>query len=155
MADAVNEACHTQETPLFINDDIQLALDICSAGVHLGQNDGTLVDARIALGKSAILGRTCHNSHTLMEQAIADSANYCAFGRVFQSQTKPNAPVLERNILTALVEKCTVPVVAIGGITLENGREVLDTGVAALAVCGAIFHAPDIGEASRRLTELF
>ena len=84
LADAVHEACLMKKLPLLINDDTQLALDISSAGVHLGQSDGALTDSRIALGKSAIIGRTCHDSPALMKKAIVDGANYCAFGRHFQ-----------------------------------------------------------------------
>ena len=155
LADAVDEACRIKEIPLLINDDTKLALDIGSTGVHLGQSDGALIDSRIALGKSAIIGRTCHDSPALMKKAIADGASYCAFGRLFQSQTKPNAPVLPLDALSELAKQCTIPVVAIGGITCENGRAVLDTGVAILAVSGAIFRTSDIGEASRCLAELF
>ncbi len=155
LADAVNEACRSQATPLLINDDPELALNIGSAGVHLGQSDGSLTDSRIILGKSAIIGRTCHDSPALMEKAVTDGASYCAFGRLFQSQTKPNAPVISLDVLSQLAKQCTIPIVAIGGITCDNGRAVLDTGVAMLAVCGAIFHKRDIGEASRCLAELF
>lgn len=90
-----------------------------------------------------------------MEQAVADGASYCAFGRLFESDTKPDASSLSLNQLKELVSKCPIPTVAIGGITLDNGLQILDTGVAMLAVSGAVFRAKEIGEAARRLSELF
>ena len=124
-------------------------------GVHLGQTDGSLSEVRKDLGADAILGRTCHDSRELMEEAVADGATYCAFGRLFESNTKPAASGLSLRQLGVLVGECPIPVVAIGGITADNGRQVLDTGVSMLAVSGAVFRAKDIGEAARRLTELF
>jgi thiamine-phosphate pyrophosphorylase len=90
-----------------------------------------------------------------MEEAVAEGATYCAFGRLFESDTKPSAVGLSLNQLGTLVQQCPLPVVAIGGITADNGRHVLDTGVSMLAVSGAVFRTKDIGEAARRLTELF
>ena len=90
-----------------------------------------------------------------MDQAVADGASYCAFGRLFDSDTKPQASGLSLHQLKVLVSQCAIPTVAIGGITLDNGRQILDTGVAMLAVSGAVFRSKEIGEAARRLSELF
>jgi thiamine-phosphate pyrophosphorylase len=155
LAEAVVESCHQHRTPCLINDNARIVQTVGAEGAHLGQTDGSLSEARNALGAAAILGRTCHDSRELMEEAVADGATYCAFGRLFESDTKPSATGLSLRQLGLLVEECPIPVVAIGGITADNGRQVLDTGVSMLAVSGAVFRAPDIGEAARQLTELF
>jgi thiamine-phosphate pyrophosphorylase len=155
LAEAVLEACRPNFTPCLLNDQVTIAKVLAADGAHLGQEDGALLDARQSLGPTALLGRTCHGSHELMEQAVADGASYCAFGRLFESDTKPDASGLSLHQLKDLVSRCPIPTVAIGGITLDNGRQILDTGVAMLAVSGAIFRAKDIGEAARRLSELF
>ena len=155
LAEAVLEACRRNFTPCLINDQVSIAKVLAADGAHLGQGDGSLLDARQSLGPHAVLGRTCHGSQEFMEQAVADGASYCAFGRLFDSDTKPQASGLSLHQLKDLVSQCAIPTVAIGGITLDNGRQVLDTGVAMLAVSGAVFRAKEIGEAARRLSELF
>jgi thiamine-phosphate pyrophosphorylase len=155
LAEGVVESCHQYGVPCLINDNAHIVQALGADGAHLGQNDGSLREARTELGAEAILGRTCHDSKQLMEEAVADGATYCAFGRLFESDTKPSASGLSLNQLGTLVQQCPLPVVAIGGITADNGRQVLDTGVSMLAVSGAVFRTKDIGEAARRLTELF
>ncbi len=155
LAEAVVESCQQHGTPCLINDNARIVQTVGAQGVHLGQTDGSLCEVRKDLGADAILGRTCHDSRELMEEAVADGATYCAFGRLFESNTKPAASGLSLRQLGVLVGECPIPVVAIGGITADNGRQVLDTGVSMLAVSGAVFRAKDIGEAARRLTELF
>ena len=155
LAEAVLEACRHNFTPCLINDQVSIAKVLAADGAHLGQGDGSLLDARQSLGPHAVLGRTCHGSQEFMEQAVADGASYCAFGRLFDSDTKPQASGLSLHQLKDLVSQCAIPTVAIGGITLDNGRQILDTGVAMLAVSGAVFRAKEIGEAARRLSELF
>ena len=155
LAEAVVESSHQHGVPCLINDNAHIAKALGADGAHLGQTDGSLIEALKELGAEAILGRTCHDSRQLMEEAVADGATYCAFGRLFESNTKPSASGLSLNQLGTLVQLCPLPVVAIGGITADNGRQVLDTGVSMLAVSGAVFRTKDIGEATRRLTELF
>ena len=155
LAEAVLEACRRNFTPCLINDQVSIAKVLAADGAHLGQGDGSLLDARQTLGPHAVLGRTCHCSQEFMDQAVADGASYCAFGRLFDSDTKPQASGLSLHQLKVLVSQCAIPTVAIGGITLDNGRQILDTGVAMLAVSGAVFRAKEIGEAARRLSELF
>ena len=155
LAEAVVESCQQQGIPCLINDNAHIVKALGADGAHLGQTDGSLSEARKALGIEAILGRTCHDSRQLMEEAVADGATYCAFGRLFESDTKPSASGLSLNQLGILVDQCPLPAVAIGGITADNARHVLDTGVSMLAVSGAVFRTKDIGEATRRLAEFF
>ena len=155
LAEAAIDICCTKRTPCIINDHVLVARGLGAAGVHLGQNDESLACAREALGPGAIIGRTCHDSTKLMERAVQEGATYCAFGRLFKSETKPTASGLSLAKLSELVAVCPVPVVAIGGINADNATQVLDTGVSMLAVSGAVFKAKHIGEAARRLSELF
>ena len=155
LAEAAIDICCTKRTPCIINDHVLVARGLGAAGVHLGQNDESLACAREALGPGAIIGRTCHDSTKLMERAVREGATYCAFGRLFTSETKPTASGLSLAKLSELVAACPVPVVAIGGINADNATQVLDTGVSMLAVSGAVFKAKHIGEAARRLSELF
>ena len=155
LADAAIDICRAKSTPCIINDHILVARGLQAEGVHLGQNDESVVSAREALGTTAIIGCTCHGSTNLMEHAVRDGATYCAFGRLFKSETKPAASGLSLSKLSKLVAACPVPVVAIGGINAGNACQVLDTGASMLAVSGAIFEAKDIGEAARRLSRLF
>lgn len=155
LAEAVLEACRPNFTPCLINDQVAVAKFLAADGAHLGQGDGSLLDARQALGPNALIGRTCHRSKELMKQAVAEGASYCAFGRLFESDTKPVASGLRLDQLKDLISESPIPTVAIGGITLDNGQQILETGVAMLAVSGAVFRAKDIGEAARRLSELF
>ena len=114
-------------------------------GVHLGQDDVSPILAREHLGAKAIVGVTCHASLDLAQQAIKQGANYVAFGRFFPSNTKPDAPPAPLSLLTAARDVCEpTPVVAIGGITLENGAQVLAAGADTLAVSHSLFAAADI-----------
>ena len=155
LAEAVIESCQRYGAPCLINDNAHIVRALGADGAHLGQTDGSLSEARKELGTQAILGRTCHDSRQLMDEAVADGTTYCAFGRLFESGTKPSASGLSLSKLSVLVEQCPLPSLAIGGITADNGRQVLDTGVSMLAVSGAVFRAKDVGEAARRLSQLF
>lgn len=155
LGQATLAACEATQTPLLVNDHIALALQLNCQGVHLGQNDGAIEDARLRLGPKAIIGRTCHDSAAFMQDAVKAGASYCAFGRLFSSSTKPDAPGLSLARLAQLVTSCPLPVVAIGGINANNAESVLATGTAALAVSGAVFDAPDIAEAAYRLAKYF
>lgn len=147
--------CNRYQAQLLINDDVELAKEVGAHGVHLGQGDTNPVAARIILGNRAIIGVTCHDSLTLAQQAIKDSANYIAFGRFFPSSTKPNArPAPISLISEARQQFSAIPIVVIGGITLENGKQLLDAGADMLAVCHSLFAADDITAQAKKFTEL-
>lgn len=147
--------CKQYAVPLIINDSVELCLATGADGVHLGQEDCALHEARNRLGDDAIIGITCHQSLPLAVAAEADSANYVAFGRFFPSTTKPGAPGADPTILTRAREALTVPVVAIGGVNAENGASLLAAGADMLAVAGGIFSGSDIAGNTRRLATLF
>lgn len=147
--------CHQHQAQLIINDDVALAKEVGADGVHLGQGDTNPVAARIILGNRAIIGVSCHDSLALAQQAIKDSANYIAFGRFFPSSTKPDArPAPISLIKEARKEFSNIPIVVIGGITLNNGKQLLDAGANMLAVCHSLFAANDIAAQARKFIEL-
>lgn len=146
--------CHAQGAKLIVNDDMVLAKSTGADGVHLGQHDGDVKSARGFLGPDAIIGVTCHGELALAEKAQAEGASYVAFGRFFPSLTKPDAPPAAIGVLTA-AKQLGLPVLAIGGITPDNGRQLLDAGADLLAVIHAVFGQPDITAACRRFQSLF
>jgi len=143
------------DVPLLINDDVELAAQIGADGVHLGQTDGDVSQARSRLGPRAIIGVTCHASLEYAEAAVAAGADYVSFGRFFASKTKPGASRAPMEVLEKAREKLGCPVVAIGGINAETGMLVLASGADFLAISGAIFDQPNISTATREIADLF
>ncbi len=134
--------------PMLVNDDWALAADIGADGAHLGEDDGDLRAARAALGPAAILGASCYDSLTRAESAAAAGAGYVAFGACFPSSTKPHARRATAELLRA-AGRLGLPVVAIGGITPDNIRSVVEAGADLTAVIGGVFDAPDPVAAAR------
>jgi thiamine-phosphate pyrophosphorylase len=154
-AKALLGLCNQYQAQLIINDDVSLAKDVGAHGIHLGQDDINPVAARIILGSQAIIGVTCHDSLELGRKAIKDSANYIAFGRFFPSSTKPDArPAPISLISDARKEFPNTPIVVIGGITLDNGKPLIDAGADMLAVCHSLFSADDITAQAREFIKL-
>lgn len=149
------ELCRAHNASLLINDDVALAKTVGADGVHLGQDDMSLTEARRILGNQAIIGITCHNSLALAHTAQQDGANYVAFGRFFASQTKQSAPPADLSVLRAAKAQLAIPVVAIGGITLDNAPSVLQEGADMLAVVGDLFSAQNITARAQAYTALF
>lgn len=145
--------CRDYQRPLIINDDLALAMELNASGVHLGQDDGDLRIARRALGPGKILGATCHGSLELGRAAASAGCDYLAFGRFFSSRTKDHAPPATLDVLAA-AHKLGLPVVAIGGITLDNAGQALASGADFLAVVNGLFGADDIQTRARQFTQL-
>lgn len=122
---AMQLLCQQYHVPFIINDDIQLASTLKADGVHLGQQDGSLSNARTILGKKAILGITCHDSIELAKQAEKNGADYVSFGCFFHSTTKPNAKSAALDVLTHAKTQLACAIVAIGGINKDNLYQVL------------------------------
>jgi thiamine-phosphate pyrophosphorylase len=141
--------CEQYKTRLIINDDAEVAARL-GVGVHLGQTDGSLPDARALLGHKAIVGATCHASLALAEKAKADGATYVAFGRFFNSNTKPGAPSCSLEMLAEARSRIHLPIAVIGGITLENAAPLVAHGAALLAVVHGLFGAESTQEVTRR-----
>lgn len=148
--------CNNARVPLVINDDADLARRCGANGVHLGQSDSSLITARQQLGEHAIIGATCHADLALATHADRDGADYLAFGRFFNSSTKPNAPAADTSVL-GQARRFGKPVTAIGGITTDNGETLIRAGADLLAVVGGLFHGDlaSIEKRARQFTRLF
>lgn len=151
QASALQSACNNAGVPLLINDNIELALRVQAAGVHLGQGDTALADARRQLGAQAIIGITCHADIMLAQDACKQGASYLAFGRFYPSITKPNASAADAHIL-GQAKQFKLPVTAIGGITLSNAELLIQAGADLLAVAGGLF-STDINATTERARE--
>jgi thiamine-phosphate pyrophosphorylase len=151
LATQLVKLCHNYNALCIINDHIQLARWSGADGVHLGQTDASIVNARKQLGAQAIIGITCHSDLKLAEQAEALGANYVAFGRFYASHTKPMAPISSLEVLTSAAAKLTIPIVAIGGITSDNMAPIVHAGAHTLAVSESLFGCPPICDAARNL----
>ncbi len=149
IAKDLKRLCDKHHVPLFINDCVDTAQAV-GTGVHLGHNDGNLADARARLGKDAIIGATCHASLQLAEDAVTQGASYIAFGSCFASRTKPDAQHCPLSIIREARAQFSVPIVAIGGITLENASSLIPI-VDMLAVANGVF-APENTAADIQLT---
>lgn len=136
---ALLEVCHAADVPLIVNDDIELAAAIGADGVHLGKDDADIDRARRRLGENAIVGVSCYNSIERALNAENQGADYAAFGRFYPSGTKPLASPAELETLQQAKQRLTIPIVAIGGITPENGKPLIDAGADLLAVVGGLF----------------
>jgi thiamine-phosphate pyrophosphorylase len=154
QAEALAMLCRDHGVPLVINDDAALALAVGAAGVHLGEDDGDIAAARDLLGVDAIVGVSCYDDLSRAGTAAAAGAGYIAFGAFFPSTTKPNA----RHAMPRLLHASAglgLPRVAIGGITPDNARGLVEAGADLLAVIGGVFDAPDPAAAARTLRSLF
>jgi thiamine-phosphate pyrophosphorylase len=152
-AKALARMCHERAVPFVVNDDLALALQCGADGVHLGRNDGGLAAARAKLG-NRLLGASCYDSLSAARAAVAAGADYVAFGSVFPSPTKPAAPRAPLALFSE-ARALGVPLVAIGGITLQNAPQLIAAGADCLAVISDLFEAPDIAEKARAYGKLF
>ncbi len=151
----LKDLCEAHQALLIINDDVALARQVRAHGVHLGRDDPALEHARNILGPDSVIGISCYNSLEIAREAAQAGADYLAFGRFFPSTTKPEAVNADPALLTAARAELKRPLVAIGGITPENGAPLIEAGADMLAVVHAIFGQPNIQAASRRLAALF
>ncbi len=154
-ANNLAELCRRHAVPLIINDDVELAARSGADGVHLGVSDCPLRAARARLGAGAIIGVSCYDSMERARAAVADGADYIAFGRFFPSRSKPDAVAANIPLLTRARHAFDVPLVAIGGITPVNGPDLLRAGADLLAVIHGVFGQDDIEAAARSYAELF
>ncbi len=147
---SVKRLCDRFGVPLLINDNVNVALHSGADGVHLGQDDLPLQEARKMLGSNKIIGVS---THTVEEAVKAEQggADYIGVGSVFTTQTKLDANVLSIDYIREICQAVSIPAVAIGGIKEENMDALRDTGVAGIAVVSAIFGQPDIEIATLRL----
>jgi len=139
-----------QEVVLILNDRADLAGRLGCDGVHLGQGDGSVADARRRLGGDRIIGVTCHDSRHLAMDAAEAGADYVAFGAFFPTTTKEPAASADAEVLSIWQETMLIPCVAIGGITAQNCRALVTAGADFLAVSAGVWRAPGGPEAAVR-----
>lgn len=155
QARSLLELCRQYDCPLLINDDVELAYACQADGVHLGQQDGSVAAARERLGPGALIGQTCHDRIDLAHQAIRQGADHVAFGAFFPSRTKPEAQLAPLALLQQARAELAVPVVAIGGISVDNAAHVIEAGADLVAVVQALFGADDVCRQAERFSRLF
>lgn len=129
--------CEKYQVPFVINDDLELAAEF-GLGVHLGQSDGEITDAKSQLPQNVIIGRTCLNSLELAQKAIADGATYIAFGAVYATSTKPEAGNVGIEVIKQAAAQYDLPICAIGGLTVENSKPVIEAEADLCAVISDI-----------------
>ncbi|MEP7155180.1 MAG: thiamine phosphate synthase [Betaproteobacteria bacterium] len=167
---ALREIVRNAGAAFIVNDDLELALAVLSDGVHLGRDDmpgHTLVGLddlrkRAARTRGAepdghrfIIGISCYNDIELARSASEAGADYVAFGSMFPSSTKPAAMRAPLSLIAEARRRFTLPVVAIGGITVENAPQLIEAGVNAVAVISALFDAKNVVMRARQFTSLF
>lgn len=148
--------CRQHQVPFIINDHLDLAIALDADGLHVGAEDGSLAEARARLGAGKILGASCYRDLPAAIEAQRSGADYVAFGGFFPSTVKPG--MTTRTPLTLLQnarQQVSVPIVAIGGITVGNAPQLIAAGADGVAVITALFGAPDIRAAARKFTTLF
>lgn len=155
QATALQSLCSSFDIPLLINDDVELCLQTGAAGVHLGQQDCSLPEARRALGPDAIIGISCHAREELALAAQREGASYVAMGRFFPSRTKPEAPASTLDDLRGIRRQLHVPLVAIGGVNAENGASLVSAGADMLAAIHYLFSTTGVQQRTREMNRLF
>jgi thiamine-phosphate pyrophosphorylase len=154
LAEPLQRICAEAGVAFIVNDDMSLAKRIGADGVHLGQKDGRVEDARALLGPAAQIGVTCHDSRHLAMEAGEAGADYVAFGAFHPTKTKPSDYRPDPSILGWWSTLFTIPSVAIGGITPDNARPLVEAGADFLAVCQAVWGAEDPAAVLARFAEV-
>ena len=154
LALRVKEITSRYGVPLLINDRIDIALAVDSEGVHIGQDDMPADIAREIIGDDKILGVSASTVEEA-KKAEMDSADYIGSGAVFPTVTKDDADSVSKEELKEIVDSIDIPVVAIGGITIENANTLKGSGIAGFSVVSAIMSAEDPKEASLKLKEIY
>lgn len=147
--------CHEFNVPFIVNDHLDLAVEAGADGVHLGQEDASIAEARRKLGPGKIIGVSCYGRLALAVEAECQGADYVAFGAFFVSATKPGAAAASIDLLRQAKRKLHIPVVAIGGITSNNAVELIHLGADAVAVSNALYGARNIRSAAEKFSRLF
>ena len=153
LAIKVKEITTKYNVPLIINDRVDVALAIDADGVHVGQSDMPCNITRKLIGENKILGVS---AATIGEakKAENDGADYIGTGAVFPTTTKDDAPHVTKKDLSDIANSINIPVVAIGGITIDNANELKNTGISGLSVVSAIMSANDPKKASEKLLNI-
>ncbi len=143
LAKPLQAICAAHDVAFIVNDNVSLAKRLKADGVHLGQTDGDVAEARMELGPDVQIGVTCHNSRHLAMEAAEAGADYVAFGAFFPSSTKDAEQLAEVDTIALWAPFSEIPSVAIGGITPHNCAPLVAAGADFLAVSGGVWNHPD------------
>ena len=143
LAEPLQRICADADVAFIVNDSMKLAKRLGADGIHLGQQDGDIREARVLLGPAAQIGKTCHDSRHLAMEAGEAGADYVAFGAFYPTRTKPSDYRPEPSILSWWSALFEIPCVAIGGITPANAKPLVDAGADFLAVCQSVWGTDD------------
>ena len=152
---ALQGLCRRYNTVFLINDDVELAARISADGVHIGREDTIYERCRALLGPEAIIGISCYNQLELALLAQENGADYIAFGSFFPTMTKNTGIRAYPDLLVSARLRLTVPIVAIGGITPENGAGLIEAGADLLAVVSSVYSSEDPPRAVASFNSLF
>ena len=152
---AILRLCREYEIPCIVNDDVDMCRVLEADGVHLGEKDDNIAEVRCILGEDAIIGSSCYDQLNRANEAQKEGASYVAFGAMYPTSTKPNAPRATLELLREAKSQIQIPIVAIGGITMNNAQDVIETGVDAIAVITSLYQAKTIKETAETLSSMF
>ena len=155
QAGEIANLCRIHNALFIVNDSVALAREVDADGVHLGKDDGGVLAARSMLGRGKLIGVSCYNEMDRARKAVAQGADYVAFGSFFSSSIKPQALRADMELLHSAASEIALPVVAIGGITEDNAAGLIAAGADAVAVVSALFDAFDVEAQARRFARLF
>ena len=144
QAKEIKKVTDEYQIPLIINDDIDICIQLDTFGIHLGKDDESIKNARSALGADKCIGMSCYNQADRVEMAIKNKADYIALGACFETKTKPTAPIVSLEMIRMIRQKYDIPMVAIGGINIDNIGALTETGIECFALIKSIFTSPDI-----------
>ncbi len=153
QATELRTLCNQYNALLLINDDLELAQYVNADGIHLGENDASIPEARETLGAAAIIGVSCYNQLELAIKAESEGANYVAFGAFFTSTIKPEARAAELDLLSEARTHLNIPICAIGGITTNNAKQVFDAGADMAAVISGLFAYQQVKSVCRQIAD--
>jgi thiamine-phosphate pyrophosphorylase len=152
---AILRLCREYDVPCIINDDVEMCHILEADGVHLGVNDDNIAEVRRILGEDAIIGSSCYDQLERAKKAQKEGASYVAFGAMFPTPTKPNATRASFELLSEAKREIHIPIVAIGGITVNNAHDVIETGIDAIAVITSLYQAKSIKETAETFLKMF
>ena len=152
---AILRICREYDIPCIVNDDVEMCRVLEADGVHLGENDDNIAEVRHILGEDAIIGSSCYDQLDRAKQAQKEGASYVAFGAMFPTPTKPNAPRATLELLREAKSEIQIPIVAIGGITMNNAHDVIETGIDAIAVITSLYESNSIKETAETFSQMF
>ena len=155
QCDAILRLCREYDVPCIVNDDVEMCRVLNADGVHLGENDDNIAEVRHILGEDSIIGSSCYDQLDRAKQAQKEGASYVAFGAMFPTPTKPNAPRATLELLREAKREIQIPIIAIGGITMNNAHDVIETGIDAIAVITSLYESNAIKETAEIFSQMF